>query len=131
MPDEHCPGCGMSHSQPFDNDVFGLARRILSSKSVEERQALLCELADLYIDRVDWTDLSLPEELHVMVEDHLRAKTDVAGTSSRLGRLLLRLVGAYDQHARSDIQSEEEEGTELPAIPDLEQKSVPKKTRLN
>lgn len=123
----------MSHSQPFDNDVFGLARRILSSKSVEERQALLSELADLYIDRVDWTDLSLPEELHVMVEDHLRAKTDVAGTSSRLGRLLLRLVGAYDQHARGDVRSEEEEeeDTELPAIPDLEQKNVPKKTRLN
>ena len=115
MTAEVCQKCGKEHDAPFSVEVFSLARRILELGSDGERHALLMELVDLYSDEIDCADLSLPEELHCMLEDYLRAKTEVAASAFRLGRYLLRAVGAYDHH-RNALNEEMPDPDKKPSV---------------
>jgi hypothetical protein len=98
MTAEICPSCGIAHANPFSDDVLALARRVLQHDSGEERNTLILELADLYVQESDVGDLSVPEDLHVFVEDCLQAETQVTSANLRLGRFLLRAVEAFNNH---------------------------------
>lgn len=106
MSNEPCPGCGHVHSVPFSETVRALASRILESSSAEEKHSLMLELADSYAEEVDWTDLSLPEELHSLTEEHMKLKADSYAASMRLGRFLVRLVAAFESHRKNGEPSE-------------------------
>jgi hypothetical protein len=76
-------------------------KTINASTNVEERHELLTELSDLYADYGDWTDSSLPEELHSLVEQHMRAKAKALSASLRLGRFLLKSATAFERRAQA------------------------------
>lgn len=102
MANEPCPGCGHHHDSPFSEEMRALAGRIEQSKNPEERHALMTEMADLYAESGDWTDINLPEELHGMLEDHMRAKAESFGASLRLSRLLVRMIASFERHVKGD-----------------------------
>jgi hypothetical protein len=101
MSDEKCNDCGKVHEAPFTEEVLALGRKILGLGPGEERNTLLMELADLFAADSDWANLQLPEELHSLMEEYLQAKAQVAAASFRLGRFLLRGIGAWDSRHRS------------------------------
>jgi hypothetical protein len=101
MANEKSPDCGKVHDEPFSKEVLTLGRKILEMSPSEERQTLLMELADLFAADSDWANLQLPEELHSLMEEYLQAKAQVAASSFRLGRYLLRGIGAWDSRHKA------------------------------
>ena len=104
---DKCPHCGEDHEAPFSNEVVSLARRIFELPSGPERAQLVMELAEKYAEESDWSNLNLPEELHTLMEDYVQAKAHLSGTSFRLGRFLLRGIGAFLEHAHPPEKSGE------------------------
>lgn len=102
MANDPCPGCGHVHAAPFSAAFQALAARLDTITTPEERTAFLAELADLFANEADWSDETLPEELHTLVEDYLQLKAETAAASFRLGRYLLRFHGAYQRHVAGE-----------------------------
>lgn len=98
MADEPCPGCGHVHEAPFSAEIRALAARLEATVDPDVRNTLMVELADQFANELDWTDDSLPEEMHATVEDYLQLKAETSASAFRLGRLLMRLIGAYQRH---------------------------------
>ena len=92
----------MTHGVPFSDTVRALTKKIFESSNSDEKHQLMLELADSYSEDADWTDLSLPEELHKYAEESMKLKADSYAASMRLGRLLVRLVSAFEAHRRSE-----------------------------
>jgi len=88
---------GKSPESPFTDEVRSLALRIFQLEPGEERNTLVMELADLYASQGDWSDLGIPEDLHSLMEEYLQTKAETGSAAFRLGRFVLRAVGAWEQ----------------------------------
>jgi hypothetical protein len=102
MANDPCPGCGHVHEAPFSVEIRDIAAQLDAATQADERAALMIELADLYASDFDWTDDNLPEEMHGAVEDYLQLKAETSASAFRLGRLLMRLIGAYQRHIEGE-----------------------------
>jgi hypothetical protein len=98
MPQEFCPDCQTHHDVPFTNDTLELVDTILKLPPGKERAQLMMDLADIFTDTLDDTNIGLPEDLHILAEEYKKTSTAAGAAAARLSRVLLHAVTIYNSH---------------------------------
>lgn len=89
----------------ISDEVLRLYHQATSAKSREQRTEALLELAKVFADEHDLTDITATDDWHSYIEEYIQAKLAFEQTALRLGRLAVNTLEVHFQE--NDVSDEQ------------------------